>query len=85
MTLISEISESEALNQGWCDDPQEGPITQWRTQDGRHINIKDMSTRHLENTVAMLIRKSSKLGHDPALPYLQDELANRGQKGNSDA
>lgn len=30
----------------------------WTTKDGRDIKIKDMSTRHISNTMKMIIRNS---------------------------
>jgi len=33
------------------------PTTTWKTKEGQVLDIKDMSTKHLENAVAMVRRK----------------------------
>jgi len=35
--------------------------SEWMTRDGEIMNIKDMSTQHLDNSIALLERKTSKL------------------------
>lgn len=51
---------------------------QWRTLDGRIVDIKEMSDQHLNNTVEMLIRKAKKHGMKPAACFGQSftELTN---------
>ena len=46
----------------------------WTCKDGSTIKIKDMTTEHIKNTIALLERKSP---DSKAIPYLKQELAYR--------
>lgn len=37
----------------WTDD---GKYTFWRTRDGSKIHLKDMTTSHIKNSIAMIKR-----------------------------
>lgn len=46
----------------------------WVTKDQRHIEIKDMSTSHIINSIAKCKRDNWRLD---AIPYLEAELQSR--------
>lgn len=50
----------------------------WKCKDGRLIDLKDMSTQHLENSVAMLRRKLLVIQMCPPYGRYQGEEAVEG-------
>lgn len=53
----------------------------WTTRDGRDINIKDMETSHITNTIKMIVRNSDM--SDVAKRYIEifiNELISRSKK-----
>ena len=46
----------------------------WETKDGRRLEIKDMTTLHIQNSLAKCIRDNWRL---PAIPYFKAELKRR--------
>jgi len=49
----------------------------WTTKDGRKLNICEMSTQHLTNTIALINRKDNRKVKAMWIPKLQKELNDR--------
>lgn len=52
---MKQASIEDLYTERWLRQRERGEIV-WTTRDGKTVPIKDMSDRHLENTINMLVR-----------------------------
>lgn len=55
----------------------EAQVKIWKTKDGRCIPVEDMTTSHIQNTIAFLRRKDSPEIYQPWVDVFNEELERR--------
>lgn len=57
------------------------PEEEWRTRDGRVIKLRNMTTAHLQRTLAMLLDLGTAFEH-PSIAPMKAELRRRKRSGD---
>lgn len=63
------------------DDARQGV---WTTKDGREIQVKEMTTRHIRNTIAYLEKRNTLDIYEPWIEVFKKELDKRAYEEYQD-